>query len=192
MRFVHLTDLHFSPPGAEDPYLSTDTPARLGLAADLIARVEPAPAFVAITGDLTNRGDPESYALLAEALEQVGLRPEHARRYPHEFSGGQRQRIAIARAIITRPALLVADEAVSALDVSVQAQILNLLMDLQESLGLAMLFISHDLAVVSSICDEILVMQTGRVVESGAAGAVLSRPRHDYTRTLLAAASLQE
>ena len=129
---------------------------------------------------------------VAQALEQVGLRADHADRFPHEFSGGQRQRIAIARAIITRPRLLVADEAVSALDVSVQAQILNLLMDLQDDLGLAILFISHDLAVVSSICDDVLVMREGQVVERGPAGDVLTRPAQDYTRTLLAAAALED
>lgn len=128
---------------------------------------------------------------VAEALEQVGLHPADAGKYPHEFSGGQRQRIAIARAIITRPALLVADEAVSALDVSVQAQILNLLMDLQDDLGLGMVFISHDLAVVGSICDRVLVLQHGKTLESGAAVDVLRAPKHPYTKTLLKAAGVR-
>ncbi len=136
--------------------------------------------------------DAEMARHVDQALNQVGLRAADGTRYPHEFSGGQRQRIAIARAIVTRPALLVADEAVSALDVSVQAQILNLLMDLQEQLGLAILFISHDLAVVASICDRILVMQRGRILETGITTEVLSDPRHEYTRTLLAAARMQE
>jgi ABC-type glutathione transport system ATPase component len=125
---------------------------------------------------------------VSEALLQVGLGSRDSTRFPHEFSGGQRQRIAIARAIVTRPALLVADEAVSALDVSVQAQILNLLMDIQDSLGLGILFISHDLAVVASICDKILVMNDGSILESGTLREVLVSPKHRYTRTLLMAA----
>lgn len=125
---------------------------------------------------------------VAEAFEQVGLHAGDADKYPHEFSGGQRQRIAIARAIITRPKLLIADEAVSALDVSVQAQILNLLMDLQESLGLGILFISHDLAVVASVCDTLLVLQHGKALEYGAAGDILNSPSHAYTKSLLTAA----
>ncbi|MCC6007385.1 MAG: ATP-binding cassette domain-containing protein [Rhodobacteraceae bacterium] len=127
---------------------------------------------------------------IAEALDQVGLRARDGEKYPHEFSGGQRQRIAIARAIVTRPALLVADEAVSALDVSVQAQILNLLMDLQEDLGLAMVFISHDLAVVACICDQMLVMRHGDCVEFGDTAGIVARPRHDYTRSLLVASGI--
>ncbi|MEX2517886.1 MAG: ATP-binding cassette domain-containing protein [Paracoccaceae bacterium] len=129
-------------------------------------------------------------AKVAQALDQVGLRAGDGEKYPHEFSGGQRQRIAIARAIVTRPALLVADEAVSALDVSVQAQILNLLMDLQDELGLAILFISHDLAVVGSLCDDIIVMKDGHIVEAGPASKVLSAPSRAYTKTLLQAAEI--
>ncbi|MEP3331898.1 ATP-binding cassette domain-containing protein [Sedimentitalea sp.] len=125
-----------------------------------------------------------------EVLEQVGLHPLDADKYPHEFSGGQRQRIAIARAIVTRPALLVADEAVSALDVSVQAQILNLLMDLQDNLGLGILFISHDLAVVSQVCDNLLVMQHGELLEAGPVARILHNPAHLYTQTLLQAAGM--
>ncbi|AVO37806.1 ATP-binding cassette domain-containing protein [Pukyongiella litopenaei] len=141
-----------------------------------------------IAEPLRARGQHDTGAAVAEALQQVGLHADHANRFPHEFSGGQRQRIAIARAIITRPALVVADEAVSALDVSVQAQILNLLMDLQDDLGLAMLFISHDLAVVASICTSVMVMRGGTVIEHGPTEQVLDRPAQEYTRTLLDAA----
>jgi peptide/nickel transport system ATP-binding protein len=121
----------------------------------------------------------------AEMLDAVGLRAADAAKYPHEFSGGQRQRIAIARALVTRPALIVADEPVSALDVSVQAQVLNLMLDLQQRFGVAYLFISHDLAVVQLMCDELIVLQHGRVVERGEAARVLHAPAHPYTRALL-------
>lgn len=131
----------------------------------------------------TSRAEQREQA--AEALTQVGLHHNDLDKYPHEFSGGQRQRIAIARALITRPQLIVADEPVSALDVSIQAQILNLLLDLQQRFGMTYLLISHDLAVVNHLCDEVLVMQQGRVVEQGSPRQLFSHARHPYTQTLL-------
>jgi peptide/nickel transport system ATP-binding protein len=150
---------------------------------------ERAGAAVRAPLDLMNVGEPAGRAQrVADLFKAVGLRPEQQHLFPHQFSGGQRQRIAIARALAMEPDVLVADEAVSALDVSVQAQVLALLAELQERLGLGILFITHDLGVAAQICDDVLVMQRGRVVEYGPAGQVLGSPQQDYTKALIAAA----
>nr|WP_312475610.1 dipeptide ABC transporter ATP-binding protein [Achromobacter ruhlandii] len=129
---------------------------------------------------------------VGELLEQVGLKPEHARRYPHEFSGGQRQRVCIARALASNPKLIIADESVSALDVSIQAQILNLLMDLQKDRGLSYLFITHDMAVVEKVSHRVAVLYLGQIVELGTRRQIFESPQHAYTRKLLAAVPVAE
>jgi peptide/nickel transport system ATP-binding protein len=133
------------------------------------------------------KGDSERTSHLEKLLVDVGLPPDALGRYPHEFSGGQRQRIAIARALAVRPKFIVCDEPTSALDVSVQAQILNLLRSLQQRLGIAYLFITHNIAVVDYLAQDVAVMYQGKIVERGPVDEVLRRPQHAYTRTLLAA-----
>lgn len=135
----------------------------------------------------TDKTDDERRALTEDMLEKVGLQANHYNRYPHMFSGGQRQRIAIARALMLRPRLLVLDEPVSALDLSVQAQVLNLLADLQDEFDLTYVFISHDLSVVRYIADKVMVMYFGEVVEYGTRSAVFDHPKHEYTKKLFAA-----
>ena len=161
----------------QDPYASLNP--RLTVFSTL------AEAIQARAGKLEGAGLKSQVAGL---MERVGLNPSAALKYPHEFSGGQRQRIAIARSLAPKPKLLLADEPVSALDVSIQSQIINLLLGLTRDLGLTMMFISHDLGVVRFIADRVAVMQTGKIVELGETDRVMSAPQHDYTRTLLAAA----
>ena len=158
----------------QDPYGSLDPRHKVGR---IVA--EPLDALVADVGK-SERAD-----RIVATLESVGLRAADRDKYPHEFSGGQRQRIAIARALITRPALIVADEPVSALDVSVQAQVLNLMKDLQAEFGVTYMLISHDLSVVEYVCDEVAVMYRGRIVEQAMTDELFRAPRHDYTRALL-------
>jgi ABC-type glutathione transport system ATPase component len=157
------------PYGSLNPRLSVGSALREVLAVHGLARGETAEARV------------------SELLDRVGVDPRSARRYPHEFSGGQRQRIGIARALCVGPQVIIADEPVSALDVSVQAKVLELMAELRRELGLTYLFISHDLAVIRQICDRTLVMQEGRIVEDGTTAELFERPRDAYTRSLLEA-----
>lgn len=159
----------------QDPYGSLDPRRTI-----LQTVCEP---LVVLSGTSTDQRQRQA----AEVIEAVGLRSQDLSKYPHEFSGGQRQRIAIARALITRPRLIVADEPVSALDVSVQAQVLNLMQDLQDQFGVTYLFISHDLSVVDLVCDEVVVLQSGRIVEQGQPTTLFTRPQHPYTQRLVAA-----
>jgi ABC-type glutathione transport system ATPase component len=165
----------------QDPYSSLDPRQAVGAALSealrLHARGGRLSAPVATRADRADR--------VAELLDQVGLRPYHAQLRPASLSGGQRQRVAIARALAVEPALLVLDEAVSALDVSVQAQVLNLLADIRDRTPIAYLFISHDLDVVKMLCERVIVLRDGRIVEHGPTARVLAEPEHDYTRLLL-------
>ncbi|MFN8163427.1 MAG: ATP-binding cassette domain-containing protein [Solirubrobacterales bacterium] len=164
----------------QDPYASLNPRKRIGqIVGDPLKRQS-----VASGSDLRRR--------VQELLERVGLSPEHYNRFPHEFSGGQRQRIGIARALALAPKLVIADEPVSALDVSIQAQIINLLDDLQDEFGLTYLFVAHDIGVVRHISDRIAVMHNGKIVEQGSADQVCERPVDPYTKKLLAAVPIPD
>ncbi|MFZ4742950.1 MAG: ABC transporter ATP-binding protein [Betaproteobacteria bacterium] len=158
----------------QDPYASLNPRLRISRSV----------GEAALLHGLTDAGGQDAY--VCAQLERAGLDPAMRHRYPHQFSGGQRQRIGIARALAVNPAMMVCDEAVAALDVSIQAQILNLFMDLRDQLGLTYLFISHDLGVIEHLCDRVVVMYLGRVVESATVDDLFARPHHPYTRALLA------
>ena len=160
----------------QDPYSALDSRMRIG-------KIIEEPLII----NRTFRTKKERLARVRELLRQVGLDESYINRYPHEFSGGQRQRIVIARALANKPELVFCDEAVSALDVSVRAQILNLLDDLQQELGLTSLFVSHDLSVIEHICDRVAIMYLGKVVEIGTKDELFSNPQHPYTKALLSA-----
>ncbi len=164
----------------QDPYGSLNPRQKLGMSLEEPLLVN------------TDMGKAERREAAHKMMKEVGLRPEHYDRYPHMFSGGQRQRIAIGRALMLNPDIVVLDEPVSALDVSIQAQILNLLVDLQERLNLAYLFVSHDLSVVKHIADEVMVMYLGKPVESGTRETIFSDPKHPYTKSLLSATPIAD
>jgi oligopeptide transport system ATP-binding protein len=164
----------------QDPYASLNPRKRVGQIVGDPLKLQ----RIASGGELRRQ--------VQELLERVGLSSEHYDRYPHEFSGGQRQRIGIARAVALKPKLIVADEPVSALDVSIQAQIVNLLDDLQDELGLTYVFVAHDIGVVRHISDRIAVMHNGKIVEQGGADQVCERPQHEYTKKLLAAVPIPD
>jgi ABC-type oligopeptide transport system ATPase subunit len=159
----------------QDPYSSLNPRMTVGAIIDEPLRIH------------TKQTRPERRERVQMLLQKVGLSPAHATRYPHEFSGGQRQRIGIARALATNPKIVIADEPVSALDVSIQAQVINLMQDLQQEFGLSYIFISHDLSVVRHISDRIFVMYFGKIVESGPAEQIYSHPTHEYSKLLLSA-----
>jgi ABC-type oligopeptide transport system ATPase subunit len=159
----------------QDPYASLNPRMRVG---DIVAE----PLVIHRIGSRADRRE-----RVNELLQLVGLDPSHRARFPHEFSGGQRQRIGLARALALNPSLIIADEPVSALDVSVQAQVINLLMELQSRLRLTYLFIAHDLRLVRHICSRTAVMYRGRIVELGATGSIFAAPQHPYTKALLSA-----
>jgi oligopeptide transport system ATP-binding protein len=163
----------------QDPYASLDT--RMN-----VKRIVAEPLRI----HKLTKSKKETEDRVADVLERVGLRPEHMRRYPHQFSGGQRQRIAIARTLVLNPKLIIADEPVSALDVSIQAQVLNLLMALQKEFQLTYLFIAHDLRVVEYVSNRVAVMYLGKIMELAAVEEIYSRPRHPYTVALLSAAPM--